>query len=130
MASDIGNRSISDVLHDIVENLQHIVHFQLRLAREEITTEVAKAKIAGLLLATGAVSGLFAMLFALWAGFLALSRVLPDWAAALIVAGTMALGAVTLVAAGRTRLRKVHTLPELTVKTVKEDFQWAKQPIK
>jgi hypothetical protein len=130
MAPDTGNRSISDVLHDIVENLQHIVHYQLRLARKEITTEVAKAKIAGLLLAAGTVSGLFAILFALWAGFLALSRVLPDWAAALIVAGTMALGAATFLAAGRNRLRRVHTLPELTVKTVKEDFQWAKQPTK
>lgn len=130
MAPDIGNRSISDVLHDIVENLQHIVHFQIRLAKKEITTEVAKAKIAGLLLAAGAVSGLFAVLFALGAGFLTLSRVLPDWSAALVVAGAMALGAVTLVAAGRTQLRKVHPLPELTAKTVKEDFQWAKQPSK
>lgn len=130
MAIDTGDRSISHVLQDIVENLKDIVYYQLRLAKTEIATEVIKAKIAGLLLAIGTVSGLFAVLFSLWAVVFALSRVLPDWAAALIVAGIMGLVAVMFFRAGRSRLRAIRAVPKRTVETVKEDLQWAKQQIK
>jgi uncharacterized membrane protein YqjE len=127
MATDTNGRSISSVLHDIVQNMQDIVRSQLRLARIELGEEIAKAKTAGILLAMGAVSGALAVLFALLAAVFALSRVMPDWAAALIVAGVIGIVGGVMFSAGRRRLREVHPIPGDTVETVKEDVQWAKQ---
>jgi hypothetical protein len=58
---------------------------------------------------------------------LALSEVVADWLAALIVA--LVLGAIAAVLAlqGRNRIRAATPpVPEQTVETVKEDVEWAK----
>jgi len=127
MLTDTNGRSISSVFRDIVHNIQEIVRDELRLAKTELREEAAKAKDAGILLGIGALCGFFAVFFALFGAVFALSNVVPNWAAALIVAAVMAIGAGLMLASGRKRLRTVHPVPEHTVETVKESVQWAKQ---
>jgi hypothetical protein len=59
----------------------------------------------------------------------ALSRVFPDWAAALIVAIVVALVAGVALSAGIKRFKTVEAAPR-TAASLKENVTWAKQQIK
>ena len=122
-------RSISDVLQDIVGNIQDIVRSEVRLAKGELREEAAKIKASAPSLVVGGVAGLLAAFFVAWAAFYALSLVFPMWAAALIVAGLLAIVAGVAVSAGIKMLQKVHP-PVQTIASVKENVQWAKQQVK
>jgi hypothetical protein len=81
------------------------------------------------MLVVGAVAGLLAAFFLAWAAFYALSLVLAMWAAALVVAGVLALlGGITF-SAGVKGLQRVHA-PEQTMASVKENVQWANLQVK
>ena len=130
MAVDENGRSIASVLRDIVLNVQDIVRAEVRLAKREVGQEALKVKTAGILLGLGAVAGFFAVLFALAAIVFALSRVMPSWAAAVVVSITMGIIGALLGFAGRHRLSLVHLIPERTAETLKEDFEWMKPQVK
>ena len=125
----VQERSISDVLQDIVGNIQDIVRSEVRLAKSELRDELAKVKASTPLLAVGAVAGLLAAFFLAWAALYALSLVVAMWASALIVAALLALVAAMTLSAGIKVLRQVHP-PEQTIASVKENVQWAKQQVK
>ncbi len=60
----------------------------------------------------------------------ALTRVVPDWAAALIVAAIMGAVAGLLLNAGMKRVRQVHATPERTLENIKENVEWVTQKTK
>ena len=116
-----GIRSVSDVLQDIIGNVQEIVRSEVRLAKTEIREEANRAKPAVWLLAAGALAAGFAVLFVLLAIMHALSMVVPNWAAALIVAVSMAIVAGATLSAGRTRLKRFDPTSERTLNELKEN---------
>ncbi|MFZ0518283.1 MAG: phage holin family protein [Acidobacteriaceae bacterium] len=122
-------RSISDVLQDIVGNIQEIIRSEVRLAKGELRDESIKVKAAAPLLVIGAVGGLLAAFFLAWAGFYALSLIVPMWAAALIVAAVLGLVGGLTVSAGMKALHRVNP-PQHTIASVKENVQWVKQQVK
>ena len=85
-----ADRSISAVLHDIVGNIQDIVRCEIRMAKTELTEEVGKSRSAGMLVGIGALMLAFSALFLLLAAVFALSLLVPEWAAALIVGAASA----------------------------------------
>lgn len=123
-----GERSITDVLQDIVGNVQDIVRSEVRLAKSEIATELDKVKTAAPMLIVGGVTALLALLFLMWTIVYALAFVVPMWAAALIVTALLALVGGVATASGVKQLRRVNP-PERTIKSVKENVQWAKQQV-
>lgn len=124
-----GDRSITDVLQNIIGDIQDIVRSEVRLAKSELTIELKKLKAAAPLLAVGGVISLLAVLFLVWTLIYALAIVLPMWAAALTMTVLLAIfGSITL-AVGLKQLRQVAP-PERTLETVKENVQWAKQQMK
>jgi len=125
-----SDRSFADVLHDVVTNLQEIIRAEVRLAKAEVREESSKAKGAAVLLGAGALCGIFAAFFLLLASVYALTRITPDWAAALIVAAIVGIGALGALSAGMKRWKLVHTTPERTIENVKENIEWAKQQSK
>ena len=118
-------RSVSDVLQDIFDNVQDIVRSEVRLARAEIKTEAAKTARAAKSLIAGAVLGLYAGGVLLIAAVYGLSMVVAPWLAALLVGAFVAVVAAILISIGQGRLRKVKK-PEKTIRSVKEDVQWLK----
>lgn len=121
-----ADRSVSEVLQDIVGNIQDIVRSEVRLAKTEISEEIAKAQSASLVLGVGALSGIFGAGFLLLAIVYGLSRVLPDWAAALMVAIALAIAAGVLLSRGVDRFKRVHPIPDQTIQSLKENVEWAK----
>jgi len=116
----IRERSLADVLHDIVANVQDIVRSELRLASVEIRQELAKAARAGKVAAAGGVLALFALAFLLLAAVYALALVMPPWLAALTVAIVLAITGSILISAGSKRLKLIHLKPEKTVASIRE----------
>jgi uncharacterized membrane protein YqjE len=124
MASDA--RSISVVLQDIVGNIQDIVRAEVRLAKTEVGEQFDKARSASVLCGVGAITASFSALFLLLAGVYALSLVMPQWAAALIVAGVVGVVAAVMLVLGIKRFKTIHAAPK-TAASLKENVQWARQ---
>ena len=123
-----AERTIADVLNDIIGNVQQIVRAEMRLAKVEIREEVIKLRSAAALFACGAVAGLYCIAFLLLAMVYALAAVIAPWTAALIVGvGTALVAAICIVAAGKALK---HVGVSRTIDTIREDIQWAKTQTK
>lgn len=121
-----ADRSISSVLHDIVGNVQDIVRSELRLAKTEVTEELGKARSAGVFIGAAALTLVLGVVFALLAVFFALSDLMPQWAAALVVAGGVGVPGALLLGIGLKRLKSVRAAPK-TIATLQENVEWAKR---
>jgi uncharacterized membrane protein YqjE len=123
-------RSFSDVLDDIVGNIQGIIRSEVRLAKAEIQEETTKAAKAAGALGSGAVLALYAAGFLLLTCLFALEIVVRPWLAALIVTVVVGTAAAILVNHGLKRMRRVEPRPDKTIDTIKENFEWAKNQIR
>ena len=125
-----NGRTMSEVLQDIVANIQEIVRSEFRLAKVEIHEETTKAVRSSIPLVIGVLLSLYALGFILLAVVHALSMVVDAWLAALIVGAGVLVISMMLVSVGRQRFKQVKVVPEKTVVTVKENVQWAKHQIR
>ena len=134
----VRQRSTVQLVKDFTHQATTLVHQEIELVKVELNEnlELAKAELAekgkkagtGVAVLTAAgVAGLLAL--GTFTGFLilALDGVMPNWAAALCVAGLWALVAVPLALYGRNKIQDVGTpVPEKTIESVKEDVAWLK----
>ncbi len=125
-----NGRTMSEVLQDIVANIQEIVRSEFRLAKVEIHEETTKAVRSSIPLVIGVLLSLYALGFILLAVVHTLSMVVDAWLATLIVGAGVLVISMILVSVGRTRFKQVKVVPEKTVVTVKENVQWAKHQIR
>lgn len=116
-----SDRSIATILQDVFRNLQEIIRFEVRLAKMEVREEISKAKSASLLVGAGALCGIFAVFFLLLTCVYALATVLPNWAAALIVAVIVAIAAGATLTVGLKQFKRVHPVPDKTVESIKDN---------
>jgi uncharacterized membrane protein YqjE len=122
-------RSIPEILKDVLTNIQDIVRAEVRLAKAELGEELSKARTAGLLIGVGAVAAILSALFLLLACVYALSRVMPNWAAALIVAAAVGVAAAVTLGVGLKRFKTIQAAPK-TAASLQENVRWAKQQTK
>ena len=124
------DRTFSDVLQDILRNLQEIVRSEVRLAKAEIRDEAVQAGSSALWVAAGAVAALCAWMFLSWTAVYALAAFMSMWAATLAVAVTLAIVAGVLLVIGVRRFKRIQPIPARTVETLKENLEWMKQSTK
>jgi hypothetical protein len=124
MAASI--RSIPEIVKDVLTNIQDIVRAEVRLAKAEVGEELSRARTGGLLIGVGAVAAIFSALFLLLACVYALGRVMPNWAAALIVAAAVGLAAAVTLGLGLKRVKTIQAAPK-TAASLKENVRWAKE---
>ncbi|HWR53041.1 MAG TPA: phage holin family protein [Bryobacteraceae bacterium] len=112
-------RSVADVVKDIVGNIQEIVRTEVRLARAEIREKIAATARASAVLAVGAVIVFYALGFLLVSIYNLLSLAMPFWGAALVM--FIGLGVISgiMIAVGISRLRKIKPMPERAVAVAK-----------
>ena len=121
-----GIRSIPEILQDVLTNIQDIVRAEVRLAKAELGEELNRARSGGLLIGVGAVAAIFSTLFLLLACVYALGRVVPNWAAALIVAAAVGVAAAVTLGVGLKRFKTIQAAPK-TAASLQENVRWAKQ---
>ena len=119
--------SLAELLHRLSTDYSVLARQELMLAKAEIG-EKGKHAGAGIGLGAGVLVAAMLALGTLTAFLVAAIAVaLPVWAAALIVTVLWIVVGGLLAFAARSQLNRARPLmPELTVKTVKEDVQWAK----
>jgi uncharacterized membrane protein YqjE len=122
-------RSLVDLLNDILGNLHDIVRSELRLATAEVTDELRTTKSAALGLGIAFLASAFTVLFLLLSAMYALTLVLTTWGAALVVAGAVAMVSVVAFVGARRMLVRRNIAPRTTA-SLKENLAWAKQSIK
>jgi predicted phage tail protein len=125
-----AGRSVPEVLHDIVGNIQEIIRSEFRLAKAEVKVEAFKARGPLTTWAIGALIGLYAVGLLLFTVVMAMATVMATWLAALIVGAVTAVVSIALISAGSSRLKRVNKVPERTIESLKENVQWAKDQIK
>jgi len=121
-----GIRSIPEILQDVLTNIQDIVRAEVRLAKAELGEDLNRARSGGLLIGVGAVAAIFSALFVLLACVYGLSLVMPNWAAALIVAAAAGAAAAVTLSLGVKRFKTIQAAPK-TAATLKENVRWAKE---
>ena len=125
-----AGRSVPEVLHDIVGNIQEIIRSEFRLAKAEVKEEASKARGPLTTWAIGALIGLYALGLLLFTVVMAMATVMATWLSALIVGAVMGAVSIALISAGSARLKRVNKVPERTIESLKENVQWAKDQIK
>jgi MFS family permease len=126
-SEELRERPIGDLVKQLAGQTSTLVRQEIDLARAEMSQKAGVAGKGAGMFSGAAVVGLLAAGALTACLILALSEVVPDWLAALIVA--LVLGAIAAVLAlqGRNRIRAATPpVPEKTVETVKEDVEWAK----
>jgi len=122
-------RSLGDVVRSVVDGVTTLIRKEVELAKIEVAEALgARARGVGMMAAAGVLS-LFALGFAAAAGSAGLQRVVPDWAAHLIVAGVFVLLGLVLFLAGRAAMKATPVAPARTQETVKDDVELLKERI-
>jgi len=120
-------RPLSVLIGQVLGDVSRIVQAELRLARTELGEQARKAGKAGGLFGAAAVTGLLAAGCFVAACIAALALLMAVWLAAVVVGIALGIAAAGAYAAGRKRLQDVDVVPQQTVRTVREDIEWAKQ---
>jgi len=130
MAQPRDDRSLGDLLSELVQESSTLVRQEVRLAKAELSQNAAEAgRGVASLVVGGAViyAGLLAIIAAAIVG-LGQAGV-PWWLAALLVGVVVAAVGGLLVARARSALQASNLMPQETVESLKEDREWAKEQI-
>lgn len=123
-------RTLADIVRDVIADVQSIMRSEVQLARVETREEIGKAADASKLLAISAVVGLCALAFALVTVFQVLCLFVAPWLSALIVFVVLGVVAGGTASAGIARWKTFHAVPPKTAETVKENVEWARNQTK
>ena len=126
MAMRADDRSLSELLSEVTSELGTLFRKEVELARVETSEQVSRAAKAGGMLGAAAVIGFLDLILFSFAAAWALSEIVPEGVAFLIVAIVFAIVAGALAVAGKKRIASVNPVPNQTVQTLKADVQVAK----
>lgn len=121
------DRPIGELLGELYRDFSTMVDRQIALARHEAATAAQSAGRGIAILAAGGVVGLVGLIYLMLAVVYALGRVMPEWAAALLVGAVLAIGGGVAVASGLERLRALTRPLSETRETLREDREWARE---
>ena len=130
MATPQTQRSVPELLQNIVGNLQEIIRSEFRLAKTEVKEEAAKAAKPAATFGAGLVLGFYGIGFLLLAAVYGLSTVMAGWMAALLVGAVLAIVAMALMSSSGKKLKRIDPTPDKTIQSLEENVQWAKRPVK
>jgi hypothetical protein len=122
-------QSLGELVAAATRDLSQLVHKEIELAKTEISGELKKAGIgAGLLGGAGFLGVMALTLFSVAAALgIAAGTGIPAWAGFLIVGGAYGAGAGLSAMLGLGQVVRVHP-PTRTIRTVRDDLEWAKHP--
>jgi hypothetical protein len=126
----LERRPTGELLGAISSDLVTLVRQEIDLGKQEMAEVVAARMVA---MAAGAVAGLFglvALVFGALGASDALAYLVPVWAARLVVAGGLGLFMLMALPVAIRRSKRPQTLPAETLRTTKEDIEWAKAHLK
>ncbi len=125
-----AERSTIELVRAIAQDSATLVRKEVELARLEIMEAVKARAMGAAALGAAGMLGLLAFVFSAVALVALLDDWLSTWAAWLIVAGGFLFVAAIAVVIGIRKMKRPSMKPEETVRTVKEDVEWARAQLK
>ena len=113
--------TIGALVHRLSEQVPELVRSEMRLARAELTDKGKKAGIGVGMFSAAGLLAYFGAAVLIVTAIVALDLVLPLWAACLIVAAALFLGAGLVALAGRRELKAATPVADTTSASVKRD---------
>lgn len=124
------DRGLGELLGELGSQVAELISLEMRLAQAELKADAAKAARAGGMMGAAALAGYLALLLAAFAAAWGLAYVIPIGWAFLVVALGLGIAAAVLLQQARRRMEELDLVPERTVRTVKEDVQWARDQMR
>lgn len=113
---------VGALVHRLSEQIPELVRSEMRLAQAELTEKGKKAGIGIGMFSAAGLLAFFGVATLIATAVIALALVLPAWAAGLIVAVVLLLGALGAALAGRNEVQAATPpAPERTIENVRED---------
>ena len=127
--SSSDEQSLGELVSVATRDLSLLVHKEIELAKAEISADLKRAGIGAGLLGGAGFVGLFALLLLSVSGALAISDGgdIPLWAGFLCMGALYGGGAGLFALLGLGQVVRVGP-PRRTIRTVKDDLEWAKHP--
>jgi hypothetical protein len=124
-AASMERLSNKELIGAVIDSATQLAKKEIELAKSELRADIKQEVAMAKGLGVAGLCALWAVSLMLVACALALGKVIPEWAAALIVSGVvLAVGTIAgLIGWGK----RVKTPLEATRRTLKEDALWAKE---
>jgi len=122
MSDKTSESTLGALVHDLSQQIPGLIRSEMRLAQAEVTE---KGKRAGVGIGMFSVAGLpafFALGTLVATAVIGLAHAVPAWAAGLIVAAVLLLGAAVVGLAGKSKVAEATPAkPERAIEGLKED---------
>ena len=123
-------RPLSELFGDLANEIGTLIRQEVSLAKIEISEKAASVGKQVLKLAVGGAIAYAAFLTAIATLVILFALMIPWWAAALVIAVVVGIVGTALVQNALSTLKQIDLTPTRTVRTLKEDAQWAKAQMK
>jgi hypothetical protein len=124
------HRGLADLFAALAREGSRLFRQEVALAKAELAQKLGRAGTGAVEIAAGGLILYAGFLALLAAAALALTRVLPDWAAALLVGVVVILIGAVLVLKGKRDLGPRQLVPNRTLRTLREDARWARERVR
>jgi len=116
-------RSLIELVTSLPEQVQQLVQREIDLVKTELITKLKALGVGAGLLLGAAITLMFLVGVLLTLAIIGLGYVMPDWAAALVVAGALLVIAAVLALVGYAVLKRgIPPLPTETIASIKKDI--------
>jgi Putative Actinobacterial Holin-X, holin superfamily III len=124
------DRSIASLFSDLARDFSRLFRQEIDLAKAEIGQKFGALGSGIGMVAAGGLIAWAGFLVLLAAAVIGLSEVVEPWQAAAIVGvAVLVLGGI-LVFVGKRRFRTDNLMPRRTIRTIKDDAEWAKEQVR
>ena len=124
------DRGIGALFADLSREVSRLFRLEIALARAEIADHAGQLGASVAMVAAGALVLFAGFLVLLEAAVLGLAMVLAPWLAALVVGALVVSVGAALALKGRHDIAAHSLLPHRTLRTLREDADWAREPMR
>lgn len=119
-------RGLGEEAAGIAADLRGLLQSEVELAKAEVREQVALGVKVAIWGGVALVAALVMTVFVFLTIFFALDTFMPEWLAALVTTGILALLAAFAGWMAYSRVKSMTVVPKKTIHSVKEDVRWAK----
>ncbi|MEQ9639900.1 MAG: phage holin family protein [Alphaproteobacteria bacterium] len=125
----MGDRSLPELMRDLIEQVGNLVRDEVRLARAETSEKLNIVKAAAGLLAGALAFAIGGIVIVLFAAAAALGQYMDAWLASLIVGVAALAVAAILVSVAKSQMTARELAPSRTAQSVRTDAQFLKEKV-
>lgn len=126
----LADRSVSALLSDLARQTSLLLRQELALAKAEMFEKLGQLVAGAGLIAAGGVLAFAGLLYLLAAAMFGLGKVVDMWLAALIVSIVVLILGGALALLGRSRFQAENLAPQRTIRSLKDDAEWAREQMR